>query len=128
MTLKMLFVYNVVVTLPFGVALVLAPVPLISLYGVALGREQSVVAQLFGSALVFVGLLCWFARNSQESEARRAIVLASFLECSLGFVIALLAQVSGKLNPLGWSNVFLYLSFSVGYGYFHFVRRREEST
>jgi hypothetical protein len=117
MTLKKLLIYNVIVTIPFGAGLVLIPKILLSLFGLTLDPGGSAIARLFGSALIFVGLLCWFARNAGESQARRAIVLASFLECSLGCIIALLIQLSGILNALGWAIVLLYLSLALWYGY-----------
>jgi len=123
MRLRTLLIYNAAVTFPFGIGLVAAPTSLISLYGATLSPAGAVVAQLFGSALIFVGLLCWFARKASESEALRAIVLASFLESTLGFIVALLAQLSGVLNVLGWSNVALYLSLALGYGYFQLVKK-----
>jgi len=34
-------------------------------------------------------------------------------------VIALVGQLSGLFNALGWSTVAIYLLLGVGYGYFH---------
>jgi hypothetical protein len=121
MKLKTLFIYNTVVTFPFGVCLVLVPAFILDLYGVELGLGGSFVARLLGSALIFVALLCWFARDSEDTEARRAIVFASFLESTLGFIIALIATLSGIINLLGWLIVVLYLSIAIGYGYFQFM-------
>ena len=107
MKLKTLLIYNAVITFPFGVSLVLVPAFILNLYGVKLSTGGSFVAQLFGSALIFVALLCWFARNSGDSDARRAIVFASFLESILGCIIALIATMSGVTNFLGWLIVVL---------------------
>ena len=64
----------------------------------------------------------WFARDAGESKARRGIVIALFVGDVLGFIVALLGQLSGVLNALGWSTVALYLLFALGYGYFQFVK------
>ncbi len=127
MKLKTLFVYNAVITFPFGVGLVLWPAFILNLYGVELSPGGSFVAQLLGSALIFVALLCWFTRNSEDSEARRAIVLASFLESTLGCIIVLIAKLSGVINILGWLIVVLYFSIAMGYGYFQFIEQRSSS-
>ncbi len=123
MKLRTLFIFNSIVSFLFGSALVVVPKTLISLYGVTLTSGGAVIAQLFGSALIFVGLLCWLARNAESSEALQAIVLASFLESILGFVIALMAQVAGVFNILGWAAVGLYLCLAAGYGYFQLSRQ-----
>jgi hypothetical protein len=120
MTLKRLFILNAVMTFPFGVGLIFFPRLIIAIYGIELNSGGDFVAQLLGSALIFVALLCWFARNSEDSDARRAIVLASFLESSLGFIIALIAKLSSIINLLGWMIVGLYLFIAIGYGFFYF--------
>ncbi len=126
MKLKSIFIYNAVIAFPFGVCLVLIPSLILSIYGIELTPGGSFVAQLFGSVLIFVALLCWFARNSEDSEARQAIVLASFLESTLGFIVALIAKLSGVINILGWSIVVLYFSIAIGFGYFQFIGETTE--
>lgn len=64
----------------------------------------------------------WFARDAGESKARQAIVIALFVGDVLGFIVALLGQLSGVVNALGWSTVALYLLLALGYGYFQFVK------
>ncbi len=123
MKLKTLLIFNSIVAFLFGGCLVLIPKMLIALYGVELNSGGAVIAQLFGSALVFVGLLCWLARNAESSGTLHAIVTASFFESILGFVIALIAQISGVFNILGWATVILYFSLSLGYGYFYLARK-----
>jgi hypothetical protein len=63
-------------------------------------------------------VLAWFARNTPDSETRRAIVLAMLVEHALGLIVALWGQLSGVVNALGWSTVGIYLLLTAGYGYF----------
>lgn len=122
MTLRNLFIVNAVVALVFGIAFVLVPVPLMSLYGVTLSPAGIIVGRLFGAALIGFGALTWLAKDAAESEARGAIVLALFIGDVIGFVVALLGQLSGVINPLGWSTVVIYLLLALGFGYFQFMR------
>jgi hypothetical protein len=48
----------------------------------------------------------------------KLLVLLLFLGNSLAFALAMATQLSGLFNVLGWSNVFLYLFFAAGYGYY----------
>ncbi|NIV32089.1 MAG: hypothetical protein GWN58_22190, partial [Anaerolineae bacterium] len=67
--------------------------------------------------------VAWFARDAEDSAARRAIVLGFFLTGIIGFIVALLGQLSGVMNTLGWLVVGLYLVLvGGGYGYFQFVK------
>jgi hypothetical protein len=68
-------------------------------------------------------MLSWFSRNSKESDARRAIILALFVYDAVGVVITLIAILSGALNPLAWLIVALYLFFALGFGYYLFQAR-----
>jgi len=122
MKLRSLFIVNAIVALPFGVGAVLAPKPLLSLYGAALDSAGSLTMQFAGVPLIGIGLLTWLARNAAESETRRAIVLALLIADIVGFIVALLGQLSGVLNELGWSTVGIYLLLALGYGYFQFAK------
>ena len=122
MTLRNLFIINTVLPLVFGVALVLAPASLVSLYGGTLGEFGIVTGRLLGGAFLGYAVLSWFARNAEDSEVQRAIVLALFITNAIGFIVSLLARISGVGNPLSWSNVVLYLLLALGFGYFQFVK------
>jgi len=115
-------VIKAIVCLVFGILLVLVPAILLSLYGITLGPGGIFMARLYGASLVGNLMLSWFARNAADSEARQAIVLDLFVYDAIGFVVALLAQLSGLMNPLGWSIVVIYLLLALGYGYFQFVK------
>ncbi|MCJ7668089.1 MAG: hypothetical protein MUP04_07405 [Anaerolineae bacterium] len=122
MKLSNLMVIKAIVCLVFGILLVLVPAILLSLYGVTLGPGGVFMARLYGASLVGNLMLSWFARNAVDSEARQAIVLDLFVYDAIGFVVALLAQLSGLMNPLGWSIVVIYLFLTLGFGYFQIAK------
>lgn len=62
--------------------------------------------------------LCWFVKDAGESETRRAIILALFVYDLIGFIVTILTVFPGALNLVGLSNVFVYLLFTLGFGYF----------
>ena len=122
MNLSLLFTINAVLAAVFGLAFVIAPGQAASLYGVTADAQFRYLAQLFGAALVGFAVLTWVARNATASDARKAIVLALFVSNALGFVLALLGQMAGVANPMGWSTVVIYLILALGFGYFQFMR------
>ncbi len=122
MKLSTLLTINTIVAGVFGLAFVLVPDTAMSLYGATLSPAGVLVARLFGAALLGYAVLSWFARNASESEARSAIVLAMFVGDALGFVVALLGQLSGVVNAVGWSTVAIYLLLALGFGYFYFMK------
>ena len=123
MKLGNLLMAGAVVTLIFGLSLVLIPVALFSLYGITVTDAGIVLARLFGAAFLGFTVLNWSARNAADSEVLRGIVLANLLMDAVGFVVTLLGQLAGLANALGWSFVALYLLFALGFAYFQFMRR-----
>ncbi|MDH3291304.1 MAG: hypothetical protein OEO20_10570 [Gemmatimonadota bacterium] len=125
MQLSALMIVNAIVAVVFGLGFVLAPGQVTSFYSPEVGATLEYVAQLFGAALLGFAVLTWVARNAPDSEARRAILLALFVGDGVGFVIALIAQLGGIVNALGWSTVAIYLVLAIGFGYFRFAAKQE---
>ncbi len=121
MNFRNLMIVSTVLALTFGIAFVLIPEPLASLYGLTLTPAGTFIARLLGVEFVGYGLLAWFVRNAVDSEIRRAILLAFFITDGTGFIVALLGQLSGITNLLGWSIVGVYLLLAMGFGYFRFA-------
>lgn len=117
MTFKTLFIIKAVVCLAFGIFLVLVPGALLDILGTSLGPGGTFTAREYGAALFGTLMLTWFARNAAESEARRPILLHLFVYDAIGFIVSVLAVISGVLNALGWGIVAVYLFFTLGSGY-----------
>ena len=122
MKLSTLMTVNAVVAAVFGIAFVLVPAQVMSLYGVEESAALNHVGQLFGASLISFAVLTWSARNAAQSAARKAIVLALFVGEAVGFVFALIGQLANVVGALGWSTVGIYLLLALGFGYFQFVR------
>jgi hypothetical protein len=130
--LSTLFIVNAVVAILFGLAFLLAPASMTEIYGLEadVGSDYvqgaEFVARFAGAAFIAFGVLTWQARYSADSTARRAIVLAFLVGYVLGFIVALIAQLQGVYNALGWSTVVIYLLFALGFGYFQFMAKNKE--
>ncbi len=124
MKLSNLLMVAAVIGAVFGVGFVVASGPLLAIYGITLDKAGTLVAQLFGAALISLSVLNWFARNVTDPEARRAVVLANLAGDVVGFVVILLGQLAGISNALGWSNVAIYLLLALGFAYVQFMEPR----
>jgi uncharacterized membrane protein YfcA len=113
-----------IITIVFGIGFVVKPATVLSLYGVTLDPVGAYMTRLFGAAFIVVGALLWYARKDPGSPALRAIVLGVFIGDVIGFIIALLGQLSGILNALGWLTVALYFLLALGFGYFQYKKPR----
>jgi hypothetical protein len=108
----------------FGVAFVVASGPLLAIYGITLDKAGTLVAQLFGAALISLATVNWLARNVTDEGARQAVVLGNLAGDIVGFVVILLGQLAGIANALGWSNVAIYLLLALGFAYVQFREPR----
>ena len=122
MKLSQFLTLKAVLSLGFGVALVLAPASLLSLYGVSLDPAGGYLARLLGVDLIGIGLVCWVAKNAVESELVQALILVLFAADAIGCVVVVWGQLAGVLNALGWVNVAIWLFLTLGLGYFRFVK------
>ncbi|MGD0753955.1 MAG: hypothetical protein ABR927_02750 [Bacteroidales bacterium] len=122
MKLKTLMIINAIVAIVFGVTFVIVPAHVYSLYDITADKQLIYMGQLFGGTLIGFALLTWMARNATDSDARRAIVYSLFAADCIGFVVALIGQISNVVNALGWLTVAIYLLLALGFGYFQFFK------
>jgi ABC-type spermidine/putrescine transport system permease subunit II len=125
MTLRNLFLINVVVALIFALVLLLGPAYVLTAFGLRTGPSENLVAQLFGATLLVPALLAWFAKDLADPEARRGIVLSLFVSDIAAFVITLLGILAKTMKSSGWTVAIVYLAFALGYGYLQFMKQSE---
>ena len=111
-----------IVSAAFGLGFVFMPGQILPMYGVEPNAVLNLVGQFLGAALVSLALLTWLVRNLNASETRRAIILALLVGETIGFVLALIGQLNGIFNVMGWSVVAVYLLFDLGLAYFQFSK------
>jgi uncharacterized membrane protein YfcA len=124
MRLSTLLVIAAVIGAVFGIGFVVASGPLLSIYGITLDKAGTLVAQLFGGALIALAVINWFARNVTDPEARQAVVFGNLAGDVVGFVVILLGQLAGIANAVGWSSVAIYLLLALGFAYVQFIQPR----
>ena len=124
MKLKTLLIIKAVVCLCLGVPILLVPNFIYSIFGATLAAGGIFAAREYGASMMGNLMLTWFARNSQESDARWAIILALFVYDAIGVFVTLVAIISGALNTLAWLVVALYLFLALGFGYFLLHKRK----
>jgi hypothetical protein len=121
--LRSLLLLAGVIALGFGLAFLLVPRPVLSLYGVAAEPATVLVSRFFGAALVQLGLVLYLIRDVGDLRTQRGVVIGSFLGSVAGLVVALTGQFWGVTNQLGWSTVAIYGLLTLGYGSFMFGDR-----
>jgi len=109
----LLSLYSVVTGL-FGVALLIVPSQLMSVYGAPpLDTLQSILSRFIGSLFAGLAVMAWTARAAEPGKAREAITLGLTVSNGLSAVIAVIAARSGVFNALAWGQAGLYTLFTI---------------
>lgn len=98
-----------------GVALMVAPAPLVLLLiGLPLDTTGGlIVARIAGAALLALGIACWLARNDARSQAARGIVTAMLLYNVAAVTVLVDAGLGLKLTAIGlWPAVALHAALA----------------
>ena len=122
MKFKSLLIINTVVVFIYGIILVLTPATMLSLHGTQQDPSGKLLGQYFGTALIAIGLITWFARDIAEPQTQRAIRLAMIISNILGVIVSVLGTVNGVMNAMGWSAAAVYLVMGLGFAYFQFAK------
>jgi hypothetical protein len=122
-----LFLVYLIVEAIFGIGFILAPGPLMGPLGVTLDETSITFARLFGSAIISIPVLLFFARKSASAEFRRGVVYCAFTYLLLSTIILLIAQLKGLMNGMGWGIVILHLVFLLWFGYYLITRGKRDS-
>jgi hypothetical protein len=121
MKLSNFLVVKAVISLVFGIVFALVPAAAMSLYGITLDPAGTMMTRFLGACLIGIGLICWLDRNA-DHKALQGITLALCIGDTVGFLVALVSQLSGLANALGWVNVVIWLLLALGLGYFRFLK------
>ena len=73
----------------------------------------------FGAMLVAIAIICYFASSATASALRKKVILGLAVADTVGLLLALIAQFSGKFNGLGWLLVLLWLVLALFLIYFY---------
>jgi uncharacterized membrane protein YfcA len=118
LNLNTFLLISAIVALIFGLGFVLLPGVMFSIYGIASAPASFLGFRLFGSALIAIGLLTWFLRDSANWEAVRALLLSVAIGNVIGLLLVFFATINGTLSAMGWTAVLVYLLLLIGEGYF----------
>jgi hypothetical protein len=118
MTIIMFFTILAVLSFLFGIGFVLAPDQVLANYGIEHSPALALVGRLFGGVLLTLGTILWLSRDFRDEAAVRAVLAGTVIGSSVNLVVAIMGNLSGTTNALGWSTVLIYLFAAVGSGYF----------
>jgi hypothetical protein len=116
--LKHVFIANTPITVLFGLAFIFLSDYILPTLGI--NADYSVGFRFFGAFQVCHGILVFFARNSDDNPARKAILL---FETIGGVVLVIFICLYMDLRLFSpWGSIVIQLVFSGLYAYFLFKK------
>jgi hypothetical protein len=107
-------------SLLFGLAYLLFPETLLSLYGGAMDSSSQWTARYFGATILGFGIVNWIGRNVKSGAALRVIIAGTFTVSIIGFVVSIFQLLGNSDNGFVWTIAVIYFLLSLGYGDFIF--------
>jgi hypothetical protein len=116
-TIARFFRVNAAVGFAFGLALLIAPAWLVDLFGFRLNDAGILLSRLYGGELLAFSTATWLVAGPEARGARRLVAQGHLLSEGLGFLVVVVALLSGIGNALGWALAAAFAVFFSGYAY-----------
>jgi len=110
---KTLFTVDALVLLLFGLGFLFMPAALISMYGAALQPPGVAMGRFFGASMLAIAWMMYKSKDEEQPAAVDGLMQGNILVWILAAAIALLGQIQGTFNILGWSTIALGVFFTV---------------
>jgi uncharacterized protein YjeT (DUF2065 family) len=117
MNAKTLLTISAVIAVLFGLAFVLAPTAAGSIYGMPAEPHTALNLQFFGSVLIGIAVVNWFAKDFADWEAVRGVMIANVIGDAVGGGVNLLGTFQGLINSMGWTSTIIYALLIIGFLY-----------
>jgi hypothetical protein len=114
---KTLLTISAVIAVLFGLAFVLAPTAAGSVYGIPPEAHTALALQFFGSVLIGIAVVNWFAKDFADWEAVRGVMIANVIGNAIGGGVNLLGTFQGLINGMGWTSTIIYALLLIGFLY-----------
>jgi ABC-type Mn2+/Zn2+ transport system permease subunit len=124
---RTLFLLNSFVAFLLGLAFLVVPTMAISQFGVDSYTSTKMIAQFFGTAMLTLGLLLWFAKDVTSEAVQRHMGISLLVGSLAGALVTVLGTVSGTLRANAWIAIVVYILFGLGYAYLVFMKKPQTS-
>ncbi|MCA9943087.1 MAG: hypothetical protein KC449_06375 [Anaerolineales bacterium] len=126
MKVKHLLIISAFVLFVFGIGFLVAPTWSMELFGITIAVEGVLLTQLLAATFLGFGVLNWVGRNYAVPEDVRPLILANFVESTIGFIVILYHKLNGVGNEWCWVPIALYLLFALAFAYSILVKSTYE--
>ena len=111
---KLYLTISAIVLLLYGIGFVIIPADVVALYGVPPQPHVIMTDRFFGSTLLSVGVITWFARDFADLAAVRAVLIGGVVGYGISTIVLIWSTVQGLLNALAWGSTIVNILLVLG--------------
>lgn len=125
MNYRIILMLNAFAAVLLGVAFLFMPNRMLNLFGTETFVATLLVSRFFGTAMLALGLLLWFAKDVTEQAMQKGMGLALLVGAVAGLVVTAGGTFASNavIRSNGWIAMLVYLLFGLGYAYLVFLKR-----
>jgi hypothetical protein len=124
MSYKVLFILNALIALVFGLAFLVVPTMALQQFEVDEYASTKLVLQFFGTGLLTIGLLAWFAKNVSDAGIQKGMGIGMLIGSLAGLAMSMVGVANGLIRNFSWLPMVIYGVFALGYGFMLFLKPR----
>jgi len=107
---------NAIIAVIVGILLIIIPSTIVRFFGMTPDQGMDLDGQLYGSELILMGLVAWFARDITELKYQRRIFSAFTIANLISLIISVIGVTTRTFDSIGWIAVAAYLILTAVYG------------
>ena len=115
MSYRIMFLINAFIAVMLGLAFLVMPSRVLGQFGVDEYAATKLLSQFFGTAMLGLGLLLWFAKDVTETNLQKGMGIALLVAAAAGLIITVTGTTAGVLRANWWIAMVLYALLGVGY-------------
>jgi hypothetical protein len=103
----------------YGIGLIFIPTTMLSWFDLTLTQELTLLAQIFGGALIGYAVIFWMTQGDAPSKTRKTIILGEVVHSLIATILWVIAIVGGVGNTLMYLPLFSHVSLVIWFGYLY---------
>jgi hypothetical protein len=122
MNYRIMFLINAFIAVLLGIGFLAVPSRMLNQFGIDEYAATKLVSQFFGTAMLGLGLLLWFAKDVTESNLQKGMGIALLIGAATGLIITVMGATSGVLRANWWIAMIVYAILGLAYAYLVFPK------
>lgn len=125
MNYRITFMINALIAVLLGLGFLILPGRILDQFGVDEYAATKLISQFFGTALLGLGRLLWFAKDVNEANLQKGMGTALLIGAAAGLVITVMGTTSGILRANWWIAMVVYTVLGLAYAYLVFQKPKK---